>query len=132
MLTTQFTQVKETCLYFADLELARHFYHEKLGLPIISFVENKHVFFRTGSSVLLCFNPNSSSLKKSPPAHYSSGKYHFALEVEANIYERAKKEIESMDIAVIDEVTWENGQKSFYFNDPIGNVLEIVPKGIWD
>jgi hypothetical protein len=37
-----------------------------------------------------------------------------------------------MDIAVIDEVTWENGQKSFYFNDPIGNVLEIVPKGIWD
>jgi hypothetical protein len=54
------------------------------------------------------------------------------LEVEANNYERAKKEIESMDIAVIDEVTWENGQKSFYFNDPIGNVLEIVPKGIWD
>lgn len=33
MLTTRFTQVKETCLYFADLELARHFYHEKLGLP---------------------------------------------------------------------------------------------------
>ncbi len=71
-------------------------------------------------------------MKKSPPAHYSSGKYHFALEVEANDYQSTKQEIELNNIEVIDEVTWGNGQKSFYFNDPIGNVLEIVPKGIWD
>lgn len=132
MLTTQFTQVKETCLYFEDLEQAHHFYHDKLGLPVISFVEDKHIFFRAGTSVLLCFNLNSSSMKKSPPAHYSSGKYHFALEVEANDYQSTKQEIELNNIEVIDEVTWGNGQKSFYFNDPIGNVLEIVPKGIWD
>lgn len=132
MLTIQFTQVKETCLYFEDLELAHQFYHDKLGLPVISFVEDKHVFFRAGTSVLLCFNPNNSSVKKSPPAHYSNGKYHFALEVEANDYQSAKQEIELKNIEVIDEVTWDNGQKSFYFNDPIGNILEIVPKGIWD
>lgn len=132
MLTTQFTQVKETCLYFEDLEIARNFYHEKLGLPIISFVEHKHIFLRAGTSVLLCFNPSSSAVKTSPPAHYSSGKYHLALEVEADSYETAKKEVAAMGITITDEVTWQNGQKSFYFEDPIGNVIEIVPKGIWD
>ena len=26
-------QIKETCIYFHDLELAKEFYHAKLGLP---------------------------------------------------------------------------------------------------
>ena len=48
-------------------------------------------------------------------------------------YERAKEEIKSKGIKIIDEVTWKSGRESFYFNDPEGNVLEIVPDaGIWD
>src|SRR5215218_5612952 len=74
----KFIQIKETCIYFRDLALARSFYHEKLGLPIISFVPGKHIFFRAGSSVLLCFNPDDSRAKTSPPPHFSEGKYHFA------------------------------------------------------
>jgi catechol 2,3-dioxygenase-like lactoylglutathione lyase family enzyme len=58
-----FRQIKETCIYFRDLELARSFYHEKLGLPIICYVETKHIFFRAGTSVLLCFNPDDSTLR---------------------------------------------------------------------
>ncbi len=48
-------------------------------------------------------------------------------------YEDSKREIAAKGIAIIDEITWGSGKKSFYFNDPEGNVLEILPaKGIWD
>ncbi len=127
-----FTQIKETCLYFYDLKQAEDFYGDVLGLPIISRMENKHVFFRAGRSVLLCFNPLDSGKKVSPPAHYAHGKYHFAFEVEPTDYEKAKAGIIRSNVVIIDKVIWQNGQESFYFNDPIGNVVEIVPKGIWD
>jgi catechol 2,3-dioxygenase-like lactoylglutathione lyase family enzyme len=128
----KFAQIKETCIYFRDLEMAREFYHTKLGLPIIGYVESKHIFFRAGSSVLLCFNPDDSKTKKSPPAHYADGKYHFAFEVAAEDYETQKKELADKGIVVTQQLKWNNGQESFYFEDPIGNVLEIVPAGIWD
>jgi catechol 2,3-dioxygenase-like lactoylglutathione lyase family enzyme len=128
-----FTAIKETCLYVTDLEKAKSFYHGLLGLPVISHVKDKHIFFRAGSSVLLCFNPEDSRHKTSPPAHYGGGKQHFAFEVPASGYEKAKNEILSKGISVTDEVTWQSGRQSFYFEDPEGNVLEIVPdKGIWD
>jgi catechol-2,3-dioxygenase len=125
-------QIKETCIYYKDLELAKHFYHEKLGLPIISYVETKHIFFRAGSSVLLCFNPDDSKLKSSPPPHHAEGKYHFAFEVSAQEYDKHKQQILEQGISIVDRVVWKTGQESFYFEDPIGNVLEIVPEGIWD
>jgi catechol-2,3-dioxygenase len=127
-----FNQIKETCIYSTDLNSIKNFYHELLGLPILAEVEGKHIFFRAGRNVLLCFNPEDSRLKKSPPAHFSSGKYHFAFEVASHEYERHKKEIVQKGITITDTLVWKNGQESFYFNDPSGNVVEIVPEGIWD
>ncbi len=127
-----FRQIKETCIYSTDLRSIKTFYHELLGLPVIGEVEGKHIFFRAGSSVLLCFNPDDSRLKKSPPAHFSVGKYHFAFEVTLDQYENHKNEIIRKGISITDTVVWKNGQESFYFNDPVGNVVEIVPEGIWD
>jgi catechol 2,3-dioxygenase-like lactoylglutathione lyase family enzyme len=128
-----FTRIKETCLYVNDLEGCKRFYHDRLGLKLISYVPGKHVFFNAGECVLLCFNPEDSKTKKSPPAHYGGGKQHFAFEVPKSDYFNAKKEIEEKGITIIDEVIWESGEESFYFNDPEGNVLEIVPdRGIWD
>ena len=127
-----FKQIKETCIYIEDLELARDFYHHKLGLEVIGYLEGKHIFFRAGKSVLLCFNPHDSRNKKSPPPHFASGKYHFAFEVALQDYEKQKSELLSKDINITDEVVWKNGLKSSYFEDPAGNVLEIVPEGVWD
>ena len=127
-----FLKIKETCLYFRDLEKARLFYHKALGLPVISYVAGKHIFFRAGSSVLLCFNPDDSSSKKSPPGHFGEGKYHFAFEVRREEYEQHKREIEARKIVIKDKVIWGTGQESFYFDDPGGNVVEIVPEGMWD
>jgi catechol 2,3-dioxygenase-like lactoylglutathione lyase family enzyme len=129
----RYSKIKETCLYVHDLEKAKAFYHEVLELPLISYLPGKHLFLRAGSSVLLLFNPDDSKLKTSPPAHFGGGKQHFAFEVSKENYPAAKAEILSKGIALVDEITWKSGERSFYFNDPEGNVLEIVPDaGIWD
>jgi catechol 2,3-dioxygenase-like lactoylglutathione lyase family enzyme len=127
------TKIKETCLYVKDLALAKSFYEGKLGLPLLSYVPGKHLFLRAGSSVLLCFNPADSRLKESPPPHFGGGRQHFAFEVPASEYQTAKSEIESKGITIIDVLEWQSGSESFYFEDPEGNVLEIVPDaGVWD
>lgn len=129
----EFLKIKETCLYIQDLEKAQSFYHELLGLPVISYVEGKHLFLRAGESVLLLFNAEDSRQKTSPPGHYGGGKQHFAFEVKASRYTESKSEISGKGIEIVDEITWKSGLKSFYFNDPEGNVLEILPEGgIWD
>lgn len=126
-------KIKETCLYVHDLEEARSFYHGVLGLPVISHLPGKHLFLRAGSSVLLCFNPDDSKTKMSPPPHYGEGRQHFAFEVPKEDYERTKAEIKGKGIPIIDEVTWSSGKESFYFHDPAGNILEVLPDaGIWD
>ena len=129
----KFLKVKETCLYVHDLEAIKRFYHELLELPIIHYDPGKHIFFRLGSSVLLCFNPDDSKLKVSPPAHFGGGKQHVAFEVTKSDYVSAKEAIKAKGIDIIDEVTWKSGEESFYFEDPEGNVLEIIPdEGVWD
>lgn len=128
-----FLKVKETCLYVHDLEKAKHFYHERLGLPVINYAEEKHLFLRVGESVLLLFNPDDSREKRSPPPHYGGGHQHFAFEVPDAAYEQSKQHIAEKGIEIIEEIVWKSGKKSFYFRDPEGNVLEILPdEGIWD
>jgi catechol-2,3-dioxygenase len=124
--------IKETCLYINDLELAREFYHEQLNLPVIHYDPGRHLFLQAGKSVLLCFNPADSKKKVSPPAHFATGNQHYAFEVGKEDYALVKEKIQSLDIPIVDEVTWKNGQQSFYFLDPEENVLEIVPEGVWD
>jgi len=125
-------KIKETCLYIHDLEKAKSFYGDKLGLEIIHYLPERHIFFRAGASVLLCFNPEDSKTKASPPPHYAEGNQHFAFEVSKENYLKVKARFEELAIKITDTVNWKSGQESFYFKDPEDNVLEIVPVGIWD
>lgn len=127
-----FSQIKETCLYIQDLETSHSFYHVLLGLEVIGRAEGRHIFFRAGTSVLLCFIAENSKTKISPPAHFATGKQHFAFEVSQENYYKTKQDIVSLGIEVIDTLIWKSGQESFYFNDPDGHVLEVVPKGVWE
>lgn len=128
----KFIRIKETCVYIEDLEKAKEFYHEILGLDIIHYLPQKHLFLRVGDSVLLCFNPEDAQHKTRPPAHFAYGPQHFAFEVSASDYMAWNEKIRHLGIAITDEITWENGQQSFYFEDPAHNILEIVPEGVWD
>ncbi len=125
-------QIKETCIYLRNLAEAKNFYQNKLGLELIGEAEGRHVFFRVGNAVLLFFNPDVTREEKNLPPHYAEGKQHLAFEVPEADYEKWKEKLNSEGIIITHEQTWKKGLKSFYFNDPAGNVLEIVPEGIWN
>lgn len=125
-------QIKETCIYLRNLTEAKVFYHDKLGLELIGEVEGRYVFFRIGSAVLLLFNPDVTKEDKKLPQHYAEGSQHLAFEVPPSDYEVWKQKLSAEGIAIIHEQSWQKGLKSFYFHDVAGNLLEIVPEGIWD
>jgi catechol 2,3-dioxygenase-like lactoylglutathione lyase family enzyme len=124
----KFSGIKETCIYVRDLEVARTFYVDRLGLTLINYVHGKHLFLRAGHSVLLIFNPEDSKTKKSPPAHFGGGHQHFAFEVKDVDYDSAKKMITSKSIEIIDEITWPSGRQSFIFMIPKKMFLKLFLK----
>jgi len=128
----KFNQIKETCLYVEDLHATQAFYHGKLGLELIVFLEGNHVFFRAGSSVLLCFIAEASKRKTHLPPHHGEGNIHFALEVDAADYDSSKREVIAAGIDIEQEVEWSIGMHSFYFRDPDNHLVEIVQTGFWE
>ncbi len=128
----QITKIKETCLYVSDLEATKEFYHDKLGLPLITLVKNRHVFFRAGSSVLLCFIAETTKQEERLPPHYGEGQLHFAFEVPENQYEVWKEKVQKAGIKIEQEMLWRANIKSFYFRDPDGHLAEIVTHALWD
>jgi catechol 2,3-dioxygenase-like lactoylglutathione lyase family enzyme len=128
----KFKQIKETSIYVTNLHSSENFYSGLLGLEIIAHVENRHIFFRAGTSVLLCFISESTKNETTLPYHYASGKIHFAFEVAKEDYEKSKTEITSKGINIEHEHEWKEGVRSFYFRDPDGHLLEIVPSGMWE
>jgi catechol 2,3-dioxygenase-like lactoylglutathione lyase family enzyme len=126
------TRIKETCIYVSDLEATKAFYHGRLGLEVISLVNSRHIFFRAGDSVLLCFISAETEKEKILPPHGAKGNIHFAFEVERSEYVPARNEIEKRDIKVLHEHEWKGGLRSFYFHDPDNNLVEILEKGMWD
>ncbi|HEY0752316.1 MAG TPA: VOC family protein [Chitinophagaceae bacterium] len=125
-------QIKETCIYVTDLQRTRAFYGDTLGLELIALAEGRHVFFRAGSSVLLCFLAEVTRKGIDLPAHGATGSIHFAFEIENGHYESALAFIATNGIEVIHQQEWKKGKRSFYFHDPDGHLVEIVEKGIWD
>jgi len=128
----EFTQIKETCLYIDDLDKAEEFYNGFLHLPVISKVENRHIFFRCGTSVLLCFNPEVTKHEENLPPHWAEGKQHIAFEVKEEHYGKTIAKFHEKGITITHVQKWKEGRKSFYFEDPFGHVLEIIQDGIWE
>ncbi|HLT06488.1 MAG TPA: VOC family protein [Cyclobacteriaceae bacterium] len=126
------TQIKETCLYISDLDKAEHFYGNTLGFPVIAKVEGRHIFFRCGTAVLLCFIPEATKAEATLPPHFATGKQHIAFEVTKEDYSKTKEQLLQKGINIRHEQEWKGGLKSFYFDDPFGHLLEVVPKGIWE
>jgi catechol 2,3-dioxygenase-like lactoylglutathione lyase family enzyme len=127
-----FSQIKETCLYISDLDQAEIFFHGILNFPIISKVKDRHLFFKCGSSVLLCFIPEVTKKEQNLPPHFAYGKQHIAFEVNQVDYQHTKNLLREKGIKITHIQSWKNSLESFYFEDPFGNVLEVVPKGIWE
>lgn len=128
----QIARIKETCLYVSDLDQTEQFYHGRLGLPVISKVAGRHIFFRAGESVLLCFIAAQTEKEAELPPHGARGRIHFAFEVPNDAYAPTLDTVQQKGIAILHEHTWKGGLRSFYFHDPDGHVVEVIEEGLWD
>lgn len=116
----------------SDLEKTRYFYEKVLGFRFLSQVENRHIFFRAGEQVLLCFNPEATKNEKKLPPHFAYGRQHIAFEIGKEKYDDWKERLESMGVEIIHEQPWKEDLYSCYFHDPDGHLLELVPPRIWE
>lgn len=129
---SEIRQIKEVCLYVTDLDRTEKFYKSKLGFELISRKENRHVFFRVGNQVLLCFIPEVTKADTKLPPHFAYGKQHIAFEVSKEEYSAFKDRLLDNEIEITHEEHWREEIYSVYFNDPDENVLEVVAEGMWD
>jgi catechol 2,3-dioxygenase-like lactoylglutathione lyase family enzyme len=123
------SRILETVLYYAagqekDIE---SFYGDVLGLPRVG----RGLHFRLGEGLLLLFDREESSLQTSPPAHGATGAVHMCFVAPEADYTAWKEWLSRHEIPLLEEITWENGVRSFYFPDPAGNVLEIAEGDMW-
>ncbi|MCH8331115.1 MAG: VOC family protein, partial [Bacteroidetes bacterium] len=99
-MTMEFTSIKETCIYIKNIEDTREFYNGKLGLPIISVAQGRHIFFKVGNSVLLCFIAEATKAEKNLPPHHGRGNLHFAFESPKNDYGKWRRKIKRLGIEI--------------------------------
>ena len=69
--------IKETCIYVSDLLRTKNFYGEALGLPVISIVEDRHIFFVP--AIRYCFVLLPKKLWKKKSCHHTALRAVFIL-----------------------------------------------------
>ena len=129
-MTPSLAGVLETVVYCTteNEEETRRFYREVLGLRPFSDTSAGH---RIGQGVFLVFNRGESSVQDWPPPHGAAGPVHTCFLATPGEYEAWKEHIASAGVEITDETTWDSGSRSFYFDDPAGNVLEIAETDMW-
>jgi catechol 2,3-dioxygenase-like lactoylglutathione lyase family enzyme len=126
----QLRRVLETVLYYEsgqEIELHR-FYDEVLGLHAVG---RGGLTFRVGEGLLLLFAADLASAQSTPPPHGARGSIHTCFVASPDEYECWKQRLVDEAVPILDEITWGNGVKSFYFHDPAGNLLEIADGDLW-
>jgi catechol 2,3-dioxygenase-like lactoylglutathione lyase family enzyme len=123
-------RVLETCLYVEDVDEAADWYAEVLGFTRFAGSPPRDAFLAAGDTMLLLFDPDRTEVPEDNevPAHGARGPQHVAFGVDD--LERWRERLTEQGIEVTHEADWGTGD-SIYFEDPHGNVLELVERGTW-
>lgn len=129
-------RIIETVLYVDDLERAREFYEDKLGLAPMLKTGTLFAYDVGGASVLLLFLRGQSlrtqmSAGGSIPPHDGSGPLHICFAVDLDELALWDERLQQQGIAIEGRMSWERGGKSLYFRDPDGHMLELATPGLW-
>lgn len=126
-------RILETVLYAEDLERAHAFYTGVLGLEVIVFNPDRHLFLRCENGVLIVFKASKTLMADAGLLpHGTTGPGHMAFAATDEELEDWSVRLERAGVMVEQEVEWPNGAKSIYFRDPAGNILEFATPRQWD
>jgi catechol 2,3-dioxygenase-like lactoylglutathione lyase family enzyme len=125
-------QLSEAALYANDLAAAERFYHDVLGLEIVSRMDDRGLAFRCGATVLLVFDPARTRIPDAGvPTHGATGEGHIAFVIDDSEFDSWRDHLRQFGIAIEAEVAWPTGGCSLYFRDPARNVVELAPPTLW-
>ena len=122
-------RVYETVVYATDLEAARSFYRDALGLREVE----DGVFRLDDDGVLLLFDPTESSRPgRVVPSHGPTGAIHLAFAVGAGELDAWHERLAQHGVELEQEQEWKRGgARSLYVRDPAGNSVELVEGDLW-
>ncbi|NND99452.1 MAG: glyoxalase/bleomycin resistance/extradiol dioxygenase family protein [Pirellulaceae bacterium] len=129
--------ILETVVYCSDLDAARVFYEQVVGLQIFSTEPGRHLFYKVGNSMLLVFNPQNTSTAKveidgqSIPLHGAKGACHVAFQSQYEQFDAIKANLKQHGVAIESEIDWPGGGHSIYCRDPAANSVEFATRSLW-
>lgn len=127
--------ILETVLYARDLAAAEDFYGRVLGLRLHAKAENRHVFYKLESQMLLIFNPDVTRTPSKGtlpvPAHGATGEGHVCFAATAPELDGWRTRLASLGITIEADFEWPGGGRSIYIRDPAGNSVEFAEPRIW-
>lgn len=134
----QLDGVLETALYVTDMDKARRFFEEILGLEAFTADHRFTAYDAGGKSVLLLFLEGATSetviLPKEMgtiPPHDGSGRVHMAFAIAADQLGAWEQQLVAHDVEIEGRTHWPKGGESVYFRDPDGHLLELATPGLW-
>ena len=128
--------VLETGLYVDDLDRAKRFYSEVLGLAVLAADERFCALDAGPASVLLLFLRGATQETVhlpggTIPPHGGSGPVHFAFAIAAADRSAWERWLAECGIPIEGTTDWPRGGHSIYFRDPDGHLAELATPGIW-
>lgn len=127
-------RVLETSLYASDLDAARTFYRDTLGLEPFLEQPGRHIFFRCGPAMLLVFDPDATARTGDDDLavpHGARGPGHVAFAIDEAQIPQWRDRLLEAGIAIEAEVEWPRGGRSIYVRDPAGNSIELATPSLW-
>lgn len=125
-------KVLESVLYAEELVAARAFYVGLIGLEEISFDVERDLFMKAEGSAVIVFKASKTLIPDAGvPPHGTTGPGHLAFAASHSEIEGWKSRLADASVEITKEITWKNGARSIYFNDPAGNVLEFATPDLW-
>jgi len=122
------TGLHELVLEVADLAAATRFYEEVIGLVKLPpwGSDRAAEWFDLGDSAALGLWPVETGGAQAIAGGRGGVHVHFALRIPHGTFDDVKAAIEAQGVPIVDDVTFGDGNRSLYVDDPDGNCVELM------
>jgi catechol-2,3-dioxygenase len=120
--------ISEIVLWTADKEKALHFYHDLLGLEVISPPTLPNVFLKAGDGTtgipqMIVLVPKTDAIKAQPSGYQLN---HMAFELPANWFDAQHETLVAAGYKPRDGKHPVLASRTMYIDDPDGNEVEFI------